>query len=123
MNRALRRLNFPALPPDKRRYDLDLQSSLRSWTNAVVSNVNPGFGSVVASAPTIALTSNFHHISGTAAIKNIVSPPGVQGLITLVPDGAWTMVTGGNIALSVTAVVNKILHVAFDGSRYFPSYQ
>jgi hypothetical protein len=80
-------------------------------------------GTVIASATTIAPTSNSHHVSGTAAVATITVPTGFTGgCITLVPDGAFTTTTAGNISLASTAVVNKALQECWDGTKWNPSY-
>ncbi len=76
----------------------------------------------MASAVTLTLTNPITHITGVQAIKTILAPSGFTGLIQLIPDAAWTTVTGGNIALATTAVVNKTLYLTFDGTKWFPSY-
>ncbi len=80
-------------------------------------------GAAIASAATIAPFAGVHHVTGTAAI-NTITPPyaGFTGSIRLIPDGLWTLATGGNIALASTAVVSRALTVTFDGTSWYPSY-
>lgn len=80
--------------------------------------------SVIASGATIAPTNSIHHISGTAAISTITVPPQCSPTctISLVPDGAFTTTTGGNISLASTGVVNKVLILVWDGTKWNPSY-
>ena len=80
-------------------------------------------GGVIASALTINPKSNVVFVSGTAAIQNITVPYfGFSGSITLLPTGAFTTITGGNIALASTAVVGKALTMTIVGSTWYPSY-
>jgi len=83
---------------------------------------------VVASASSISPTTGAFHVSGTAAISTISAPSGCSGTVMcsliLVPDGAFTTNTSGNIALASTAVVNKALTMTYDPgtSKWYPSY-
>jgi hypothetical protein len=82
-------------------------------------------GATVASASTIAPTGSIFHVSGTAAIATITAPySGFNGMITIIPDGAFTTTTSGNIALGTTAVVGKALIMTYDSttSKWYPSY-
>lgn len=90
--------------------------------------VNPGgatnfaVGPNIASAATIAPTFGVQHVTGTTPISTITPPwPGFTGAITLIPDGAWTLVTGGNINSAYTAIVGSPVVVEFDGSKWFPN--
>jgi hypothetical protein len=72
---------------------------------------------------TIALTSSIHHITGTGSVQTMSLPvTGFVGCVYLVPDAAFTTVTGGNIAKASTAVVDKTLIMCFDGTDWTPSY-
>ena len=82
---------------------------------------NFSVGPTLASAATIAPTYAIHHVSGTAAISTITPPwTGFTGTITLIPDGAWTLATGGNIKAAYQAVANQPLELQFDGTSWFP---
>lgn len=83
-----------------------------------------GASSVIASAATIAPTAGVAHISGTVAIATITVPPGCNPTCTLslVPDGLFTTTATGNISLASTAVVNKVLIMVWDGTKWNPSY-
>jgi hypothetical protein len=81
----------------------------------------------IASAGTIAPTKDITFISGTAAIATITAPSPISaggGQITLIPLGAFTTTTGGNIALASTAVVNRALIMTYDSgtAKWYPSY-
>jgi hypothetical protein len=93
-------------------------------TDVTASFFNGSASSVISSGTTIAPTGNIHHISGTTAIATITVPAGCTPTcsITLIPDGLWTTTTAGNISLASTAVVNKALILAWDGTKWNPSY-
>ncbi len=82
----------------------------------------------IASAATIAPTSAIVKVSGTTQITTITPPTVAQnggtflGCVRLVPTGAFTTATGGNIALGSTAIVDKVLEVCYDGTSWYPSY-
>ena len=83
--------------------------------------------STIASTTTIAPTKAITFISGTAAIDTITAPSPIStggGQITLIPTGAFTTTTSGNIALASTAVVNKALIMTYDSgtAKWYPSY-
>ena len=62
-------------------------------------------------------------VSGSAAINTIGLPyNGFIGSIVLIPTGAFTTTTSGNIANSSTAVVGQALTMTYDGSKWHPSY-
>lgn len=80
-------------------------------------------GANVASANTITATNTVFHVTGTDVVKTINLPyTGFVGRIDIIPDGAFTTDTSGNIAISSTAVVGKILTMIYDGSKWYPSY-
>lgn len=71
-------------------------------------------GADLASATTIAVTHRIHKVTGTVAIATITLPyPTFSGEIILIPTGAWTTTTAGNIATAVTAVVDRPLHFTY----------
>jgi len=81
----------------------------------------------IASAATIAPTTPNVFISGTAAIVTITAPAPISaggGRITLIPTGAFTWTTAGNIAVSGTAVVSRALDMVYDATttKWYPSY-
>lgn len=85
-----------------------------------------GAAPTIASASAISPTTEILFISGTAAIRTINSPFGVGngGRITIIPTGAFTTNTLGNIALATTAVVNRTLIMTYDPitQKWYPSY-
>lgn len=81
----------------------------------------------IASATTIAPTTQIVFVSGTTAIATITAPAPISsggGQITIIPTGAFTTTTAGNIALATTAVVNKALIMTYDATttKWYPSY-
>jgi len=80
-------------------------------------------GPQITAAATIAPTSLIHHVTGATPIATITPPWGnFKGDLTLIPDSAFTTVTGGNIARATTAVLNVALKMTFDGTSWYPSY-
>ena len=92
-----------------------------------------GFSATDAVAPTVPSGSTITplkpiaFISGTTVVNNI-SVPSVMlftgGTITLIPTGAFTWTTAGNIAVAGTAVVSKALIMTYDygTGKWYPSY-
>jgi hypothetical protein len=81
----------------------------------------------VASATTIAPTTPIAFVSGTTAIVTITEATPISiggGTITLIPTGAFTWTTAGNIAVAGTAVVNRALTMTYDSvtTKWYPSY-
>jgi hypothetical protein len=82
----------------------------------------------VASAATLIVGAPISFVSGTTTINSIQVPPEMVGggQITLIPTGLWStaVVTGGNIALATTGVVNKALIMTYDAATglWYPSY-
>lgn len=80
-------------------------------------------GGTIASATSINPKSSIVFVSGTAAIATITVPYfGFAGTITLIPTGAFTTTTAGNIAIATTAVVGRALTMTILGSTWYPSY-
>lgn len=89
-------------------------------TSAIVSTV-------VASAAGVILPSGpLFHVTGTAAITGFTVPVGLgRGGFCIIPDGAFTTTTAGNIAFASTAVVSKTICYTYDPNAakpFFPSY-
>jgi hypothetical protein len=92
-----------------------------------------GFNAVSAAAPTIASaatiapTKQITFISGTTAVVTITAATPISaggGTITLIPTGAFTWTTAGNIAVAGTAVVSRALTMTYDATttKWYPSY-
>ncbi len=83
-------------------------------------------GTVLASTATITPVAPVTHISGTAAIVTINVPAALPdgGTISLIPDGAFTWTTAGNLVSTGTAVAGKTLVFTFDKTtnKLYPSY-
>lgn len=81
----------------------------------------------IASATTIAPTTQIAFVSGTTAVVNITAPAPISaggGTIILIPTGAFTWTAAGNIAVLGTAVVNRALSLTYDvtTTKWYPSY-
>jgi len=80
----------------------------------------------IASTSTIAPVSAIVFVSGTAAIATITAPAAIlhSVQITVIPTGAFTTTTAGNIAIASTAVLNKSLVFTYDvtSAKWYPSY-
>jgi len=92
-----------------------------------------GFNAVSAAAPTIASattiapTTPIVFVSGTTAVVTITAAAPIStggGTITLIPTGAFTWTTAGNIAVAGTAVVSRALTMTYDvtTTKWYPSY-
>jgi hypothetical protein len=84
-------------------------------------------GTAIASASTIALVAATTHITGTTPIATITPPTacvttGTGCEMTLIVDGAWSLATGGNIALAVTPTVGARVGLTYDPavSKWYP---
>lgn len=72
-------------------------------------------GATLASAATITPTNAIHPVTGTAEITTITVPwDGFAGPIYLLPAGASTTNTGGNIAKAVTMVANTVCILVYN---------
>ena len=80
----------------------------------------------IVSNTTISPTTSIVFVSGTNAIANIIpsSTFTMGGQLTVIPTGAFTTTTAGNIALASTAVPNKTLLLTYSGTtgKWYPSY-
>lgn len=80
-------------------------------------------GAAITSAATIAPVNGIVHVTGTAAISTITPPTGmsatVGGCITLIADGAWSTVTGGNIFAAMTAVAGTPYTACKDATTWY----
>lgn len=82
-------------------------------------------GNTIASASTITLTHRIHRISGTSTINTINVPDGFSGEVILIPTGAFTLGTSGNIKLasSLTATVDQPIIIVWDPMAAYYSTQ
>jgi hypothetical protein len=72
-------------------------------------------------------TKQITFISGTTAVVTITAAAPISaggGTITLIPTGAFTWTTAGNIAVAGTAVVSRALTMTYDvtTTKWYPSY-
>jgi hypothetical protein len=71
---------------------------------------NRTVGPDIASAATVAPVHRVTYITGTAEIATVTLPwADFSGDLILIPDGAFTTTTTGNIITAVTAVANRPL--------------
>jgi hypothetical protein len=98
-------------------------------TSLVLSSFNAvsAAAPTVASATTIAPTTPIAFVSGTTAVVTITAPAPISaggGEIVLIPTGAFTWTTAGNIAVAGTAVVSRALTMTYDATttKWYPSY-
>ena len=98
-------------------------------TSLVLSSFNAvsAAAPTIASATTIAPTTPISFVSGTTAIVTITAPSPISaggGAVVLIPTGAFTWTTAGNIAVAGTAVVSRTLTMTYDATttKWYPSY-
>jgi hypothetical protein len=93
-----------------------------SWQSTYTYRAVPtnSLGTAIPSASTIAPTASVTHVTGTSSISTITPPyAGFVGSLTLIADGAWTTVTGGNIAAAMTAVAGVQYTFTYDGTLWY----
>jgi hypothetical protein len=80
----------------------------------------------IASATSIAVSTQITFVSGTVAISNIIPPITFinGGQITLIPTGKFTLSTSGNIAIPVSAEVSRPIYLTYEATmnKWYPSY-
>ena len=92
----------------------------------------PGIATRVSGAVTVASTTTIYpktdviYVTGTAAIATIVPAlgPGFSQVLFIIPAGAFTTVTTGNIGLAATAVAGRLMTLVYDKTlaKWYPSY-
>lgn len=97
------------------------------WGNPGNSGSPIGVTTAVASAAgTITPSGPLFHITGTAAITGFVIPVGFNGgEFCVIPDGAFTTTTAGNIAIASTATTSRTICWTYDKNAakpFFASY-
>ena len=110
MNKVIRLLELPKVKPEHLRpphrglhYFSDLTKALESRINELLTAHNTatqGVGPAITSAPTISVSNAIHPVSGTATVTTITASPGFSGPIYLLAKGAFSLGTGGNIAVA-----------------------
>jgi hypothetical protein len=81
-------------------------------------------GGLIASAATIAPQGYVTRVSGTTAVDTITVPyTGFAGSIVLVPTGAFTWTTNGNVGLAGTATVGRAITFTYvpSAAKWYPS--
>ena len=74
-----------------------------------------GVGPNIPSASVITVTYVIHHVTGTESISTIqTSPDFGGGIIYLIADDTWTLVTGGNIASNYAPPANTLVVLVYD---------
>ena len=86
-----------------------------------LANIN-AVGTAVASETIITAPSTIFHVTGTTAISTITIPyTGFTGKINIIPDGLFTLATGGNIYEAYTAAVGRVIELVYDGTSWYRS--
>lgn len=76
-----------------------LSTSVVGPTQTKVNGLTSGF-STVASGASVNLSTAVTHVTGTSTVTTITPGPGFSGVAWLIADGAFSLGTGGNIALA-----------------------
>lgn len=95
----------------------DMQSQLNSQVQSYGAALDSTGG-------TLALTNPNHHVTGTGAVATIDPPAGFSGPVFLVADGAFSLVTGGNIAVAAGPfTVNQLVELDYDPAtnQWYPA--
>lgn len=107
----------------------DVTNQLQIYLNTIQGQLNSqvqGVGEALEpdNSGAIYLTNAIHHIASAAAISSINAPDGFSGPVFLLPDQAFTLVTGGNIAIASQAVVDRLMTIVYDPNAelWYPSY-
>lgn len=113
--------NISQVPAELNKY-VFLQQ-LRNAVIAIMGGVNPGVAPApMASAPTIAPTSQITSVSGAAVIETIAATGFASGAaITLLaaPGSAWSIGAAGNVPLGLPVVTpGQIYTFVFDGTDW-----
>jgi hypothetical protein len=98
-----------------------------SWVPGFMNLTAPArvTAAVASAAGAITPSGPLFHVTGALAVTGFTIPVGfAYGSFSIVPDGAFTTTTAGNIAIASTAVVNKLLTFTWDdtASKFIPSY-
>ena len=80
-------------------------------------------GGNLASAATIAPTGYLNYVTGSVEITTITVPyTGFAGSIVLIPDAAFTLATGGNIAKAAQGVQYRAMKMTYVNGYWYPEY-
>lgn len=105
-----------------RNLNRTLSEFIQKATVQLNSQVQGVGHTILPSATTLTPTYPIHKVSGTATVQSIQAPPGFTGPLFLIPMGSWGWGTAGNIGLSGTAIVGRLLILVYDGQVWYPSY-
>lgn len=124
-----------AVNPNTYQPWVNVDSGLQWLFSTITGSWVPGFANLTQPAgPTTAvasaagatlITGPLSHVTGTNAITGWTIPVGFTGgSFTVIPDGAFTWTTAGNIGLAGTAVVSRALTFTWDSvaGKFYPSY-
>ena len=114
---------------------VNVRDGLQWLCSTITLSWVPGFGNTTRPAqPTAAVASAagvivpsgpLFHVTGALAITGFTVPLGYNGTFCIIPDGAYTTTTAGNIAATSTAIVGKPQCYQYDRAAakpFFPSY-
>lgn len=94
--------------------------------NGVIATGTTAGAPTIVSATTITPITPILFVSGTTTIQTITAPAPIStngGSITIVPTGAFSTNTAGNIAIAVTAIVNQAITLTYDpiALKWYPA--
>ena len=93
-----------------------LHSTVIDPTQTKVNGLTSGFSNA-ASAATVQLSTAVTHVTGTNTITTLTPGTGFSGVAWLIADGAFSLGTGGNIALARGPyTVGQAVKVVYDSS-------
>lgn len=89
---------------------------LSSYIQSPQNALQPGLGTALASAATIAPTNQVHHVTGTTTVNTITAPGGIQSgnELVLIADGTFSVSTAGNVADRVDLVAGQTARLVYD---------
>lgn len=99
------------------RYEIELRRELLNTLTQYAERLNhmvQGVGGDIASADRISVGEPIHRVSGTNSISFISAPAEFSGPIWLIPTGAWTLVTGGNISAAAQAAPGLAMMLVYN---------
>lgn len=88
------------------------------------SGLIAGKGGDLASGATITPTHTMHNVTGIGVVQTITAPAGLKAgtMLVLVPKGIFTANALENVAVGVTAVVDRALILVWNGTVWVPTY-
>lgn len=114
----------PGTAPDE--YPLNQHLGKLAYLDSLGVYSTENSAPTVASAASVQLVAPISFISGTAAISTILAHPDMEsggGSLIVIPTGAWTTTTSGNISKAITAEVGVALLFVYDAviDKWHPS--